>query len=65
MIINKIDYNTSFNSKFKCNNVIKKIKSPNNACTPEIHKENNNLRERIQKYAKKVSDFIIRFLDTL
>ena len=65
MIINKVNCTTSFNGKFKFNNIIKKIKSSNNTYTSEMPKENNNLKEKIQKYAKKTSDFIIRFLDTL
>ena len=66
MIINKVDYNTSFNGKFKFSNITKKTKLPNNTCTPpKMPEENNNLKEKIQEYAKKVSDFFIRFLDTL
>lgn len=67
MIINKIGYDNSFKGKLKINNLIPKRKfsstGDNISRLPEENK--SSIKDKIQKYAKKASDFIIRFLDTL
>ena len=70
MIVNNVsstnNYNTAYKGKFKLKKILKPnlLKDENNS-NKVLNIDGTVIKQKIQEYAKKTSDFVVKLLDTL
>ncbi len=70
MIINSIEPTNNFNIAYKSRFKLKKDLKPNllkneNNSNKVLNIDGTLIKQKVQEYAKKMSDFVVKLLDTL